>query len=60
MPTGHDLERDVVLTEADVRRPPSSRTMTLRRGSLQQAARVAGAAYLITLALFGIQEYCTS
>ncbi len=47
MLTGHDLEHVLF---AEPTRPPISRALT----PLQRAATITGAAYLITLALFGV------
>jgi hypothetical protein len=45
--TPRDLDHDVVPTEADVRHPSSATTLRQGAFSPRQAARIAGAAYLI-------------
>jgi hypothetical protein len=47
MPTTHDLDHDRVSTAADAARPHAAATHPPATSSLRQAARVAGAAYVI-------------
>lgn len=59
LPTAHDLDHDVVLAEASVCYPRSSRARTLREDAFspRRAARIAGAAFLITNATAIFSEF---